>query len=122
MAQQPVSRRDLARHLAVGAAVALTGTAPALADDAPVDNPAEPQPAPPPSPVEAHMAWLLQRYPSEHLTEEQLEGIRSVVARRLAQSEQLRQYPLVPADAPALVFAAYRADDPKPAGAEENGE
>lgn len=111
MPQQPVSRRDLARHLAAGAAVALTGTAPALADDTPAENSPESQPPPRPAPVDAHMAWLLQRYPSDHLTEEQLEGIRRVVQRRLAQSEELRQYPLEPADAPALVFAAYRGED-----------
>jgi hypothetical protein len=122
MPQHPVTRRDLARHLAAGAAAAFTGVAPALADDDPAENTRESQPAPPLSPVQAHMTWLLQRYPSDHLTEEQLEGIRSVVARRLAQSEALRQYPLVPSDAPALVFAAYRADDPGPAGADEKGE
>lgn len=121
MPQQPVSRRDLARHLAAGTAVTLTGVLPGLADDAPAAREPDAQPAAPPSPVEAQMAWLLQRYPSEHLSEEQLDGIRSVVARRLAQSEALRQYPLEPSDAPALVFAAYRGDDPKPADAEENG-
>jgi hypothetical protein len=68
------------------------------------------------------MAWLLQRYPSEHLTQEQLEGIRSVVARRLAQSEQLRQYPLELGGAPALVFAAYRGDDERAASAREDRE
>jgi hypothetical protein len=111
MSHQPVSRRDLARHFAAGAAVALSGTAPVKADEAPAEKPPEAQPAPPPSPVDAHMAWLLQRYPSDHLTEEQREGIRRVVQRRLAQSQELRQYPLEPSDAPALVFAAWRGED-----------
>lgn len=120
MPQQPVSRRDLARHLAAGAAVALTGTGSGVAGDDAANPPREAQAAAPLSPVEAHMAWLLQRYPSDHLTDEQREGIRRVVERRHAQSEQLRQYPLDPADAPALVFAAYRGEDRHSPGASED--
>jgi hypothetical protein len=110
MPHPDVSRRDLARHLAAGAALAFTGAAPATADDAPADSAAEPHVPPARSPVDAHMDWLLQRYPSVHLTQQQVEGIRRIVERRLAQSEALRQYPLDPADAPALVFAAWRGE------------
>ena len=111
MPRQYISRRELARHLAAGSAVALTAVVPAAADDVPVEKLQDAQPAIAPSPVEAHMTWLLQRYPSDHLTQEQLEGIRRVVERRLAQSEALRHYPLEPADAPSLIFAAFRGED-----------
>ena len=102
MPNEFVSRRELAKLVACGTGATLFGPPLTGADD---ETPGAP------TPLDQMMALLFDRYPSEHLTEEQIAGIRRDVRRKQIQSAILRQFPLEPADSPALVFAAYRREE-----------
>ena len=101
MANSSVSRRELAKYVACGTGAALLGSTKAVPDDQTPDEPTS---------LDRAMDLLLDRYPSDHLTEQQVGGIRRDVRRKQIQSAVLRQFPLETDDAPALVFAAYRAE------------
>lgn len=119
---QQLSRRDFsvrAASVSLGTAAfaaVLAGEAPSARSDdrdcraAPAD-PADAPPATLPPLEDLLLAALIQRYPSEHLTPERLEGIRSGLRRNLDQGDVLRRVPLSNEDAPAVLFRAWRNTD-----------
>lgn len=118
---QRLSRRDFSVRAAC-ASMGTVGFAPLLAGAEPPvpgddrnrrSTPAAPTDAPaaPPPPEELLLGALLQRYPSDHLTPERLEGLRAGLRRNLAQGDVLRRVPLSNEDAPAFMFRAWRSDD-----------
>lgn len=113
MAERAVTRRHAAKQLLVGATgVAAVGSPLAVgspvAADEPVPGKAE---SPPPSAMDAHVSDLLERYPSAHLTAEQIAEIRLAIERRRAQSAALRRYRADWDGQAGIVFAAYRRPD-----------
>jgi len=116
MTDAPVSRRDFARHaaLATGSLVAATAGS-VRGDDANTLEPALQQPLgqggpfPPPQVEDFFMMAMMQEFPSEHLTDQQLGGIRAGMTYNRRRAERMRRYPLENGDGPATVFRARRA-------------
>jgi len=112
----PVTRRDFARNFTLGTGFALVGaTAGAAGDDKPQaaseTKPQTEQPdAPPPEPEDYQLAALIREYPSDHLTEEMLAGIRAGLGRNRRQAALLRAAGLANSDEPAFVVRAYRKE------------
>lgn len=116
MTDSSFTRRDFARRLALGSgSLALAGTCSMADEETPEYGAAEgrEKAGEKPRAPEAEdflLAALLMSYPSEHLTEEMLVGIRSGLRRSRGQAERLRNVPLDNSDEPAFVFRAYRKD------------
>jgi hypothetical protein len=112
MSEPRVTRRNFAGNLAVGGGLALV---PWAADDvaaqqrSPINGEDGPQPEAGPAIEDLRLAALVQQYPSGHLTGEMLVGIRAGLQRNRQQAAELRKVPLKNSDAPAFVFAAWRA-------------
>jgi len=112
----PVTRRDFARHFTLGTGFALVGATAGAAGDDKSQAPSETKPqteqsdAPPPEPEDYQLAALIREYPSDHLTEEMLAGIRAGLSRNRRQAAVLRAAGLANSDEPAFVFRAYRKE------------
>lgn len=108
-AQPTVNRRDFAQHLAVGlglTAVTATTTAAQEPDKTEKKDP----PPRPPTPAELILTGIVQQYPSEHYTDDVIEGIFGDIRGDLARGRELSKFPLQNSDEPAFIFAAYRSD------------
>ncbi|MFG0331966.1 MAG: hypothetical protein ACF8TS_01265 [Maioricimonas sp. JB049] len=108
-----VSRRDFARKaaLATGGLLAASAAA-ACGDDATEPQPPQPPraggPFRPPEVEDFLMMTLMQEFPSDHLTDEQLGAIRAGIAHNRRKAERMRGYPLENGDGPATMFRAVR--------------
>jgi hypothetical protein len=111
MPEVPVTRRDFTRRLTFGTGLALSASGVAADEPRLAEAGAQP-PAeqPPPEPEDFVLAALVREYPSEHLTEDMLAGIRAGLRRNRQQAEQLRAAGLANTDEPAFVFRAYRKE------------
>ena len=111
-----VSRRDFARHAALATGGLLVGTAGTTrGEEAPRVEPM-PQQAPEPDGLlprpeieDFYMMALLQEFPSDHLTDEQLGAIRAGITFDRLRAGRMRRYPLDNGDEPATVFRAREA-------------
>ncbi|REJ70910.1 MAG: hypothetical protein DWQ34_26595 [Planctomycetota bacterium] len=116
MTDSHCSRRDFARRLALGTgSLALAGTSVVADENTPEgesgkDSEKEADAPPAPEAEDYLLASLLLSYPSEHLTDAMLVGIRSQLSRSRRQAERLRSVSLDNSDEPAFVFRAYRKD------------
>ncbi len=104
-----VTRRDFAQHLAFGLGLGTVATTTAVTAQEPEKKDPPPRP---PTPAELILTGLVQQYPSEHYTEEVIEGIFSDIRSDLARGRELSKFPLQNGDEPAFVFSAYRSDRP----------
>ncbi len=103
-----VTRRDFAQQLALGIGLsATTVTSSATAQEP--EKKDQPRPA---TPAELILTGIVQQYPSEHYTEEVIEGIFGDIRGDLARGRELSKFTLQNSDEPAFVFAAYRSDRP----------
>lgn len=109
-----VDRREFAKQaakrIAAGSLAAgpLAIAAPLVADE-PQKPEAPPSPEQTPSPAELVLQWLAQLYPHP-LDEAQRAELVKQIAEDLARSKILSGFPLVNADEPAPVFAAWRSE------------
>ncbi len=116
MADENFTRRDFARRLALGTgSLALVSPRGMAEDDDAQDTTSEAddqdtEQPPKPEPEDFLLASLMMSYPTEHLTDEMLAGIRAGLGRSRRQAERLRSVPLENSDEPAFVFRAYRKD------------
>lgn len=103
---QDCHRREFARRLtfAAAGAIPLAGSAAIVAAEP--DEPADKKTA---KPAELLLELVKQSYP-KHLEEEQLALIRKDLDGIVARSKALSSFPLVNADEPAFVFAAFRGE------------
>ncbi|QDU41457.1 hypothetical protein Mal4_58250 [Maioricimonas rarisocia] len=110
-----VSRRDFARQAALatgGLLAASAGTA--RGDDETRPERAEQRPPGPGGPFRPPevedflMMALLQEFPSDHLSDEQLGGIRAGITGNRRRAERMRRYTLENGDGPATMFRALR--------------
>lgn len=117
MSPESVNRREFAKRLAAGAAVApLAGC---LSQDAVAGKQQEPQqpeqPKPPADqqipPERLLLEVVRKRYPDKRLTLDVLASIQNDIRGDLARSKVLSSFPLNNWDEPRFVFAAYRNDD-----------
>lgn len=105
----PFHRREFARQCLGGlGAATLTATITA-ADTPPPALPEDPQ-RELPSPEVLQLSLLTRQYPSEKYSEENIQSIYGDIAADLARSKQLRAFPLVNGDHPAVAFCVFRAD------------
>lgn len=104
-----VTRRDFAQFLAFGLGF---GSAAAASNVTAQEPEKKDPPLRPPTPAELILTGLVQQYPSEHYTEEAIEGIFGDIRSDLARGRELSKFPLQNSDEPAFVFAAYRSDRP----------
>lgn len=104
------SRRDFAQSLAMyvglGTAAGTVPVAAAISQEPEKDKPRLP------APPDLILASLIQQYPSEHYTEEILEGIAGDIRLDLARGRELSKFGLQNSDEPAFVFSTYRSDRP----------
>ena len=104
------SRRDFAQSLACGLGLGVTAgvthSPSVLAQEPDKDKPRLP------TPTELVLTLLVQQYPSEHYTDEVLEGIAGDIRVDLARGRELSKFALQNSDEPAFVFAPYRSDRP----------
>jgi len=109
------TRRDFATSLACGLGLGAT----AGLTHAPTVHAQEPEKDKPrlPTATELVLTLLVQQYPSEHYTDEVLEGIAGDIRVDLARGRELSRFALQNSDEPAFVFSAYRSD--RPHGASE---
>lgn len=112
------SRRDFAQSLALsvglGTAAATLPVSTAIAQEPEKEKPRLP------APPDLILASLVQQYPSEHYTEEILEGIVGDIRLDLARGRELSKFGLQNSDEPAFVFSAYRGD--RPHGSQSKGQ
>ncbi len=105
------SRRRFATALAVAAGAPILGRALPLAGQAapvPATAPApspSPTPAPPPAALEPMMQLVKAKY-GQHLTPEQMEGVRKSVERSILNAERMTKMPLANSDEPDIVYFA----------------
>lgn len=104
MSQSFFDRREFARYLTAGAISSLP-----LAGAAAVAAEGDKEAPKPPAPADLILELVKRQYP-ERLEAEQLALIRKDIEGFLARSRALSSFPLVNADEPAFVFAAYRKD------------
>lgn len=116
MAEAPLTRREFAKHVAIGTATTLAAEA-ALASNAPKpgrkDKAEEKEQAErdTDSPqVDARLKIIQQQYPDTRLTADILEHIRHDIHADVERSKVLSRFPLTNGDEPAFRFAAYRSD------------
>ena len=114
MFETGLTRRAFSGWIAASTGSAVAGAAGiTMAQDTPsaTQSDAASQSEPPaPEPEDLLLAALLKQYPGEHLTDDMRAGIRAGLRNNLAESERLRAFPLDNADAPAIVFRAYRKE------------
>jgi hypothetical protein len=109
MADILLSRRTLAKELLAGTGIAWANVTAKAAQQAPAAHEDDrPQQL---SAAESQLLWLLARFPSDHLTEEQRADIHRQLERRQIQSDILRQYPLEDTATSPTHFAAFRRDE-----------
>lgn len=108
-----VTRRDFAQQLALGLGLGTAAAAtPVAAQEPEKSEKKDPPPPRPPTAAELILTGIVQQYPSEHYTDEVIEGIFGDVRSDLARGRELSKFPLQNSDEPASVFAAYRSDRP----------
>ncbi len=101
------SRRRFASTLAAAAGVPFLVRALPLAGQvapAPAPSPS-PTPAPPPAALEPTMALVKAKY-GQHLTPEQMEGVRQSVQRSILNADRMTLMPLANSDEPDIVYFA----------------
>ncbi|MDP1797370.1 MAG: hypothetical protein Q8K78_07810 [Planctomycetaceae bacterium] len=104
-----VTRRDFAQQLALGLGLS-TASAPAANA---AEEPEKKDPPPrPPTLAELILTGIVQQYPSEHYSDDVIEGLFSDIRSDLARGRELSKFPLQNGDEPAFVFAVYRSDRP----------
>jgi hypothetical protein len=100
----PLPRREFARVLAAG----VSGYALRTAETAAAQEPAKPPVLVPP-PEALILTQIVADCPSEHWNEDTLASVLGDIRGDIARGKTLRSVPLINADEPGPMFAAYRS-------------
>jgi hypothetical protein len=107
MTHESLNRREFAGRIAAGAAIPLIASVPT---ESIAEATQKRDDSKPPSPVDALLDLIRQKYPDARLDDAGIAEIREELEAQLARSARLSAFPLTNADEPGFVFRAYRRE------------